>query len=82
MWRFMNINERFRTFGMNRVMFGDRSAAVVTAVAMRQTTEIHKSVNEEDAKKIMMMIPMLMLLLLVLILKMKFLSSSVICMQE
>ena len=52
LWRFMNTNEKFRTFGVNRVMFGDRPAAVVTAVAIRQTAEIHKTINEEAAENI------------------------------
>ena len=33
-------------------MFADRPAAVVTAVAIRQTAEIHKTINEEAAEKI------------------------------
>ena len=52
LWRFMVTTGSFRTFGVNRVMFGDRPAAVITAVAIRQTAEIHKSINEEAAEKI------------------------------
>ena len=48
----MDTTESFRTFGVNRVMFGDRPAAVVTAVAIRQTAEIHKTINEEAAENI------------------------------
>ena len=37
LWRYMDTTKSFQTFGVNRAMFGDRPAAVITAVAIRQT---------------------------------------------
>ena len=52
LWRFMNVDQDFKTYGLDRVMFGDRPAAAVTAVAIRETAEVHKDVNPEAAEKI------------------------------
>merc|ERR1712208_256279 len=49
LWRFLNTNEQFKTFGVNRVMFGDRPAAAITSLAIRETAEIHKDINERAA---------------------------------
>ena len=52
LWRFGNVNEKFKTYGVNRVMFGDRPAAAICSVAIRETAEIYKSIDEDAAEKI------------------------------
>ena len=50
-WR-LNEEESWRTFGVTKVMFGDRPAATITSVAIRETADLYKHVNEEAADKI------------------------------
>ena len=49
LWRFGNTDEDFIVYGVDRVMFGDRPAAAISAVVIRQTAEIYRSINEEAA---------------------------------
>ena len=51
-WRFGKKDEQFRTFGVDRVMFGDRPAAAISSIAIRETAEIYKNIDEEAAAKI------------------------------
>ena len=51
-WRFTDTDKEFQTFGVDRVMFGDKPAAAVTSVAIRETATIFKDINEEAAQKI------------------------------
>ena len=50
-WR-MNEEDSWRTFGVAKVMFGDRPAATITSVAIRETAELYKHINQEAAQKI------------------------------
>ena len=51
-WRFTDKSKEFITYGVDRVMFGDKPAAAITSVAIQQTAEIYKDINEEAAEKI------------------------------
>ena len=52
LWRFTNTKDEFITYAVDRVMFGDRPAAAVTSVAIRQTANIYKNISEEASQKI------------------------------
>ena len=52
LWRFGNKDEEFTTYGVDQVMFGDRPAATITAIAIRETAEIYKNIDEVAAEKI------------------------------
>ena len=52
LWRFTDTDKEFQTFGVDRVMFGDKPAAAVTSVAIRETATTYKDINEEAAQKI------------------------------
>ena len=52
LWRFTNTKEEFTTYAVDRVMFGDKPAAAVTSVAIRQTANIYKNISEEASQKI------------------------------
>ena len=48
-WRFGNTDQAFVTFGVDRVMFGDTPAAAISSIAIRETAEIYRDINEEAA---------------------------------
>ena len=41
-----------KTYGIDRVMFGDRPAAAISYVAIQETAEIYRYLNEVAADKI------------------------------
>ena len=49
-WRDMKTSEKVKVYGPETVMFGDRPAAAITSVAIRQTAEIYKHVDELSAQ--------------------------------
>ena len=52
LWRFANTGELFKTFGVDCVMFGDRPAATIASVVIRETANIYKDINNEASEKI------------------------------
>ena len=51
-WRFADKYKEFKTYEVDRVMFGDKPASAITSVAIQQTAEIYKDINEETTSKI------------------------------
>ena len=51
-WRFLDTLEPFKTYGINRVMFGDTPAACITTVAIRETANTFKHIDKVAAEKI------------------------------
>ena len=49
LWRFGETDKPFRTFVVDRVMFGDTPAAAISSIAIRETADIYKDINEEAA---------------------------------
>ena len=49
LWRFGKTDEPFKTFAVDRVMFGDTPAAAISSIAIRETAEIYKDINEDAA---------------------------------
>ena len=52
LWRDMNRNEEFTTYGTKTMNFGDKPAAAISSIALRETAEIYKHIDEVAAKKI------------------------------
>lgn len=52
LWRNMKTDEAVRTFGTEKVMFGDKPAAAICATAIAQTAERFRDIDEEAAAKI------------------------------
>ena len=48
----MNASKPFKTYGIDRVVFGDKPAACITAVAIQQTAETYKHIDNVAAQKI------------------------------
>ena len=48
-WRDMKVNEPPKIYGTETVMFGDKPAAAISAVAILQTAEIFSNINEKAA---------------------------------
>ena len=51
-WRDMKLDVEPCTYGIEKVMFGDRPAATIAAVALAETAEIFKHIDENASKKI------------------------------
>ena len=51
-WRNMNRDEEFKTYGFTRVTFGDKPAAAVCAAALQLTAETYSYIDEDAATKI------------------------------
>ena len=52
LWRDMKGDREPQTYGIETVTFGDRPAATISAVALKETAEIFKHINEDAAQKI------------------------------
>ena len=52
MWRDFNTDEPVKVYGPTTVMFGDRPAAAITSIAIKETAEIFKHVDELSAQMI------------------------------
>ena len=52
LWRDMKCDQEPQTYGIETVTFGDRPAATIAAVALKETAEIHKHIDENAAQKI------------------------------
>ena len=52
LWRFMKTDEQPKTYGPERVMFGDKPAAAISSVAIQETAEMYKHINEMASEKI------------------------------
>ena len=52
LWRVGNGKEEFKTFCTERVMFGDIPAAAIKSIAIRETAEIYKNIDETASQKI------------------------------
>ena len=48
LWRNMRSEEEFKTYKIERVVFGDKPAAAVSTVAIQETAGIYKYINEES----------------------------------
>ena len=51
-WRDMDTTREPDTYGTETVTFGDKPAAAISAIALRETAELYKHINEEAAAKI------------------------------
>jgi hypothetical protein len=51
-WRDMNTDAEMKTYGTETVMFGDKPAAAIAAIALKQTAELYKHLDENAAAKI------------------------------
>ena len=51
-WRDMKLDEEPKTYGTETVAFGDRPSAAITTVAIRETAELYKHIDETAAQKI------------------------------
>ena len=51
-WRNMNRDEEPKIYGTETVMFGDKSAAAIAAIAVRENVELYKHIDEKAASKI------------------------------
>ena len=49
-FRFFNKDEKPKVYGPTRVMFGDRPAAAISSICIRETAEIYQHVDEEAAR--------------------------------
>ena len=52
-WRNMKLDETPKIYGTEVVQFGDKCAAAITTVAMRETAHLFKHIDEEAADKIL-----------------------------
>ena len=52
LWRNMKMKDRIKTYGTETVTFGDKPAAAISAVAIQETAETFKYIDENAAKKI------------------------------
>ena len=52
LWRDVKTDEAIKTFGTEKVMFGDKPAAAICATAIAQTAERFRNIDEEAATKI------------------------------
>ena len=52
LWRDMKGDQEPQTYGIETVTFGDRPAATIAAVALKETAEIFKHIDEDAAQKI------------------------------
>ena len=52
LWRDMQTNKTPKTYGIATVTFGDKPAAAISSVAMRETAEIFEHTSNEAAEKI------------------------------
>ena len=51
-WLGMNLNEEPSTYGFVKVTFGDRPAGAICSVALKETAEIYKHIDEDAAAKL------------------------------
>lgn len=51
-WRDMKSNEKPKTYTTETMMFGDKPAAAISAIALKETAELYKYIDEEAATKI------------------------------
>lgn len=51
-WRGMNLNEEPATYGFAKVTFGDRPAGAICSVALKETAETYKYIDQDAAEKI------------------------------
>ena len=47
-----NALDDFKTYGIQRVMFGDKPAAAISSAAIQETADLYKHIDEESAEKI------------------------------
>ena len=52
LWRSMKLDEDPKTYGTETVAFGDRPAAAITTVALKETAELYKYIDNSAAEKI------------------------------
>ena len=52
LWRHMNTDEEPKTYGITRVMFGDKPAAAISSVAIQETAETFRHIDEIAADKL------------------------------
>ena len=52
LWRDMKREESPKTYGIETVTFGDKPAACISSIALRETAETYKYLDEETAEKI------------------------------
>ena len=48
----MDTNTEPKTYGTETVMFGDKPAAAIAAIALKQTAELHSHIDEGATAKI------------------------------
>ena len=51
-WRDMKLDQPPKTYGFERVTFGDKPAAAITAVAIQETAKIYSHIDSEATKRI------------------------------
>ena len=51
-WRNMNTENEPTTYGTETVTFGDKPAAAISAIALKETAELYQHIDEEAAAKI------------------------------
>ena len=52
LWRDMNRDEEPKVYGTETVMFGDKPAAAIAAIAIRATVDLYKRIDETAASRI------------------------------
>ena len=52
LWRHLKTDEEPKTYGITRLMFGDKSAAAISSVALQQTAEIYSYIDEKASQRI------------------------------